>query len=632
MSCATFNITLATSESTAFPLDGAVPLQVVVEKTSFDLEMLSTGPRGTSATVAVGAVTASAPGSQPSITNSGTPLMAVLDFVLPRGEQGPQGIQGSQGVQGIQGIQGPTGQAATVAVGSTTASESGGAALVTNSGTSSAAVLDFIIPRGEKGETGQMGPQGIQGAVGPGYSATSSTSMPAGAGTRTFVTQSGLAYLAGVNVKITSRSSLSDSMTGYVTSYSGTTLVVQVSGYTTTGQARSDWNISVAGVDGVTPTISIGNTNTGAPGSSAVVTNSGSAYAPILNFTIPSGLQGNTGPGYLATSTTTLISGTGQKAFFVGTGLAYVPGNYVKVVSASSPNDWMIGTVTGYYFGGLFIEVGDDFSTTAQNRSDWRITLTGSKGPQGAVGATGEQGPAGAGYAGTSSTSIDFASAPIPLVITTQAGLAYTVGTRIGLYSSQDASAYFQGVVTSYSGTTMSIFWDTGIGSGTVSSWNLSVAGDPGPAGNEGPAPAGTGLVSVTNGVLDTPTTLSARVAADAPNLRTQLGLGSLATQSSVSYGSLTGVPSSFTPASHASTHAYGGSDAISIEQAQVSGLATALANKAPLASPALTGTPTAPTQTAGDSSTKIATTAFVSTAISSATANNTIALMKFLE
>ena len=38
----------------------------------------------------------------------------------------------------------------------------------------------------------------------------------------------------------------------------------------------------------------------------------------------------------------------------------------------------------------------------------------------------------------------------------------------------------------------------------------------------------------------------------------------------------------------------------------------TALDLKAPLASPALTGTPTAPTPTAGDSSTKIATTAFV--------------------
>jgi hypothetical protein len=43
---------------------------------------------------------------------------------------------------------------------------------------------------------------------------------------------------------------------------------------------------------------------------------------------------------------------------------------------------------------------------------------------------------------------------------------------------------------------------------------------------------------------------------------------------------------------------------------------ATALALKAPLASPALTGSPTAPTQTSGDNSTKLATTAYVATAV----------------
>ena len=42
--------------------------------------------------------------------------------------------------------------------------------------------------------------------------------------------------------------------------------------------------------------------------------------------------------------------------------------------------------------------------------------------------------------------------------------------------------------------------------------------------------------------------------------------------------------------------------------------------DKAPLASPALTGTPTAPTPTAGDSSTQIATTAFVGTQVASST------------
>ena len=52
--------------------------------------------------------------------------------------------------------------------------------------------------------------------------------------------------------------------------------------------------------------------------------------------------------------------------------------------------------------------------------------------------------------------------------------------------------------------------------------------------------------------------------------------------------------------------------------QSTVTNLVSDLALKAPLASPALTGNPTAPTPTAGDADTSIATTAFVSTAVSS--------------
>jgi hypothetical protein len=51
--------------------------------------------------------------------------------------------------------------------------------------------------------------------------------------------------------------------------------------------------------------------------------------------------------------------------------------------------------------------------------------------------------------------------------------------------------------------------------------------------------------------------------------------------------------------------------------------LAADLSNKANIASPAFTGTPTAPTQTTGDNSTKLATTAFVATAVSAATSGS---------
>ena len=74
-----------------------------------------------------------------------------------QGEQGLQGIQGIQGPQGKQGIQGATGMAATIKVGTVTTGAAGTAAKVVNSGTTSAAVLDFTIPQGAKGDKGEQG-------------------------------------------------------------------------------------------------------------------------------------------------------------------------------------------------------------------------------------------------------------------------------------------------------------------------------------------------------------------------------------------------------------------------------------------------------------------------------------------
>ena len=76
------------------------------------------------------------------------------------------------------------------------------------------------------------------------------------------------------------------------------------------------------------------------------------------------------------------------------------------------------------------------------------------------------------------------------------------------------------------------------------------------------------------------------------------------------------------TPTAHASTHGSAGSDAITIAQSQVTNLTTDLSAKAPLASPALTGTPTSPTATAGTNTTQIATTAFVITENASVSTN----------
>ena len=80
--------------------------------------------------------------------------------ISPLGAQGPTGATGPQGPSGSAGEtgpQGPTGSAATISVGSTTTASAGSSASVTNVGSSSAAILNFIIPQGLTGPAGATG-------------------------------------------------------------------------------------------------------------------------------------------------------------------------------------------------------------------------------------------------------------------------------------------------------------------------------------------------------------------------------------------------------------------------------------------------------------------------------------------
>jgi len=100
----------------------------------------------------------------------------------PIGAQGPAGATGATGATGAQGLPGATGAtgpagstgaagapgaAATISVGTTQTGAPGTNAIVSNAGTSSAAVFNFTIPAGATGATGPIGPQGPQGAAGP---------------------------------------------------------------------------------------------------------------------------------------------------------------------------------------------------------------------------------------------------------------------------------------------------------------------------------------------------------------------------------------------------------------------------------------------------------------------------------
>jgi len=142
------------------------------------------GPQGEAATATAGTTTTLAPGEQAEVVNSGSTSAAVFDFAIPQGVDGAQGIQGSQGPTGGEGedgadstVPGPTGPtgytgatglAATLTVGTTTTGTPGSNAQVSNSGTTEAAIFDFIIPEGEVGVDGPPGAQGDQGIPGAG--------------------------------------------------------------------------------------------------------------------------------------------------------------------------------------------------------------------------------------------------------------------------------------------------------------------------------------------------------------------------------------------------------------------------------------------------------------------------------
>ena len=76
-------------------------------------------------------------------------------------------LRGPQGLQGDQGIQGNPGSAATIGLGTVSTGAAGSSVSITNSGSSSAAVLNFTIPRGDTGAQGNPGPAGpVAGTTG----------------------------------------------------------------------------------------------------------------------------------------------------------------------------------------------------------------------------------------------------------------------------------------------------------------------------------------------------------------------------------------------------------------------------------------------------------------------------------
>ena len=109
---------------------------------------LARGEAGEAATVEVGDVTLAPYYADASVENVGTSTHAVLNFVVPRGTPGEAGAQGAPG------------QAATITIGEVLTVPSDHDADVLNAGTAQNAIFDFEIPRGRDGTNGADGADG----------------------------------------------------------------------------------------------------------------------------------------------------------------------------------------------------------------------------------------------------------------------------------------------------------------------------------------------------------------------------------------------------------------------------------------------------------------------------------------
>lgn len=115
--------------------------------------------------------------------------------------------------------------------------------------------------------------------------------------------------------------------------FSGTTTATCLISTGSMGSAGSNGADGTNGSNGAAATIAVGTVTTGAAGSSAVITNSGTSSAAIFNFTISKGDTGQagTGTGDASTNTSTsvdaeitLFSGTNGKLLKRATGTGYV--------------------------------------------------------------------------------------------------------------------------------------------------------------------------------------------------------------------------------------------------------------------------------------------------------------------
>lgn len=435
------------------------------------------GDTGPANSLTIGTVSTGAVGADASATVTGTAPNQTLNLSLPRGATGN------------------TGASNTLAIGSVSTGAAGSSASATITGTSPNQTLNLSIPQGI---------QGVQGNTGATLSqtATSTTSQAVATGSKTFAISGvgGTANFAvGQLVRVFNTGTPANYMQGLLTAASATSVTVNVTETGGSGTITA-WTVAPAGTTGATGqtgnagpsnTLAIGTVSTGAAGSSAAATVTGTSPNQTLNLTIPQGNvgvkgdTGNTGPvntlaigtvttGAVGSSASASITGTAPNQTLnltLPTGATGATGT----AGATGPaNTLAIGTVTT---GAAGSNASASITGTAPNQT---LSLTI---PQGVAGTAGTNGSNGATYTTTSTspTSQAVGTGSKTFTITGVNGTPnYVVNQLVRVYSTSTPQNYMQGLVTSTSTNSITINATEIGGSGTITSWTIVPSGTPG--------------------------------------------------------------------------------------------------------------------------------------------------------
>jgi len=464
-----------------------------------------TGPTGTASTVA------GPTGPQGTIGPTGvqgpTGPTGINGDIGPTGATGPtgSGATGPTGPAGVQGIDGPTGPTGVTGAASTVPGPTGSTGPTGATGAAST-VAGPTGPTGSTGPTGAgaTGPTGPTGT--PGTSSnlflylanTAATSGYPGDGdllwnnaVQTSATQINVSHLTDNNIDI-------DIFLGLLTI--GEQIIIQSQ---TSSSSYQTWTISGAPTN-VNPgaansywTYPVTLNASGGAGTTGFANGAALFLALVNGVTGPTGAQGPTGPTGAASTVAGPTGPTGIQGATGPTGAASTvagPTGPTGVAGIDGPTGptGASSTVPG---------------PTGPTGTAGSAGATGPTGANGSAGSTGPTGSSGIGYAGLTSSTSNAVSTGSLTFITNLANnqTAFAVGERVRIAYTVTPTNYVEGIITSFSGTTLVITSDAFGGSGTYTSWNIGVAGNvgaTGPTGATGPAGTGTNISVSDEGSL----------------------------------------------------------------------------------------------------------------------------------